>query len=512
MNIAFILQHQVLGGAEGQTILGPGAALLVSLAVILILCLPRKYVIAPFLVTALFIPLGQEVVAGGLHFPMFRILILFGIVRVLFSGRSTGKEAEKFHLNSIDRILIFWVFSSVITFTLLWGSTDALVNRMGFLFNAFGTYFFLRFLYRSEEDVVRTIKVLAMICAVLAIFMVQEHFTGRNYFSIFGGVPTFTPIRDGNLRAQGPFGHPILAGTLGATLLPLFWGLWCRDRKSRGVASLGIASSFVVTIASMSSTPLGALFAACVGIGFWPLRKRMRSIRWGIVFGLVALQMVMKAPVWALIERINLISGNSSWHRFELVDLFIRRFTDWFLLGAKNYASWGIDTWDQSNEYVLEGERGGLITFVLFLTLLVRCFRAIGNARKAVESRPNEEKFVWAFGAALFANVVAFFGVTYFDQTVVAWYALLAMISTLALSGFAYQHSEASANVLGATPLRGWNTVRPAAAKNAVATRRPGFAWNQAPKQEPDPAKKAGETMQPTSTRRTGRGLPVWRP
>lgn len=32
-------------------------------------------------------------------------------------------------------------------------------------------------------------------------------------------------------------------------------------------------------------------------------------------------------------------------------------------------------------------------------------------------------------GVALAANTVAFFGITYFDQSVLAWYALLAMIS-----------------------------------------------------------------------------------
>ena len=36
---------------------------------------------------------------------------------------------------------------------------------------------------------------------------------------------------------------------------------------------------------------------------------------------------------------------------------------------------------------------------------------------------------MWALGSALFANMVAFLGISYFDQTMVAWYGLLAMIS-----------------------------------------------------------------------------------
>ena len=40
---------------------------------------------------------------------------------------------------------------------------------------------------------------------------------------------------------------------------------------------------------------------------------------------------------------------------------------------------------------------------------------------------------MWALGSALFAHVVSFFGISYFDQTIVAWYALLAMISAAAV-------------------------------------------------------------------------------
>jgi hypothetical protein len=36
---------------------------------------------------------------------------------------------------------------------------------------------------------------------------------------------------------------------------------------------------------------------------------------------------------------------------------------------------------------------------------------------------------MWALGSALFANMVAFLGISFFDQTIVVWYALLAMIS-----------------------------------------------------------------------------------
>ena len=55
-------------------------------------------------------------------------------------------------------------------------------------------------------------------------------------------------------------------------------------------------------------------------------------------------------------------------------------------------------------------------------------FKFLGNARKKA---PDKKKrlFLWSLGASLFANVVAFFGISYWDQTQVVWYGLLAAIS-----------------------------------------------------------------------------------
>ena len=88
--------------------------------------------------------------------------------------------------------------------------------------------------------------------------MILEHVTGRNVFSIFGGVPEFALIRDGKIRAQAVFAHPIVAGTVGANLLALFIGLWWQRGKSKMLAGAGVVSALVMTIASSSATPVAA--------------------------------------------------------------------------------------------------------------------------------------------------------------------------------------------------------------------------------------------------------------
>jgi hypothetical protein len=185
----------------------------------------------------------------------------------------------------------------------------------------------------------------------------------------------------------------------------------------------------VMVITCNSSTPMLGYAAGVLALCLWPIRNWMRPVRWGIVITLVLLHLVMKNPVWHLITRIDISGGSSSWHRYMLVDQCIRHFGDWWLVGVKDTSVWGWDMWDTANQYVGTCDNSGLIPFILFLAILVYGFKYLGRARRAASKEPKRALFLWAVGSALFANVVAFFGISYFDQTIVAWYALLAMIS-----------------------------------------------------------------------------------
>jgi hypothetical protein len=456
-------------GGAGTTNLNPLILIWVLLAVLLILLLPRKYVVVPFFLTALPIPLGQALVIGGVHFSMFRIVVIFGMCRVLWSSIGRSTSSRRMHFNSIDKTFFWYVIASVITFTLLFSESQAFVNRLGFALDSLGTYFFLRLLFDDDSVVDRAIQVLAVVCALVALSMMNEQATGRNLFSIFGGVPEFTNVREGALRSQGPFAHAILAGVFGATTIALFIRLWWR-RSSRTFAVLGLISSGIIMLTSKSSTPLATGMAAVVVLCMWPLRNRMRLLRWGIVCTLIGLHIVMKAPVWSLIGRFGAIGGSSGYHRYILIDNFIHRFSEWWLVGVRDTTHWGYDMWDVSNQYVATGVSGGLVTFVLFIAVITYCFKGLGRARKEAEIAGDRERALgfWALGAAFFANLVAFFGITYFDQSQIAWYALLAMIGALTFSPdsarlYAPQVEHPVPIQAVATPDRGlireWNSI-----------------------------------------------------
>jgi hypothetical protein len=436
------------GGGVADTLLHPLVAIALVLAIILILCLPRKYVIAPLLFTIFTVPLAQVVVAMGVHFTIPRILIIAGLVRLVTSRKSlpTGRFAGGF--TSIDRVFTLWAFVSLVTFSFEWMSAGALIKGLGTFLDVLGGYFVLRFLIQDREDVRRAIKVFAVIATVVALCMISEQIAHRNVYALLGGIRSAPAMRGGDVRSQGAFAVYITAGVFGATLLPLF--IWLRsDTKSKVAAWLGIIGATVITFTSYSSTPLLAYGAGIVGLCFWPLRNRMRLFRWGCVIVLAGLHLVMKAPVWALISRVDLTGSSSGYHRYMLIDNCIRHFNDWWFLGVKNYNDWGWDMWDTSNQFVANAVSGGLLTLVLFIAIISMSFGRLGAARKVAEGDPKHEWFLWCLCAALLSHVVADFGVAYFDQVQFVWYALLAIISVTvagAARSFPSQIQELASN------------------------------------------------------------------
>jgi len=413
------------GGGDDATSATPLAVLVLFAAIVLILVLPRKYAYVPFLVAGLLLPLHVVLLIGSLHFNATRILVITGWVRLLVCGnRFPGR------LQTIDKVVLGSAFCSAVMYSLLWRDFGAVINRMGFLVTTMGTYFLLRFLVWGQKDVVRVIESLAVVVVVIAPCMAYEHSSAYNAFWLLGA-PEITNLRDGQIRAQGPFGHPIVAGTVGAVLLPLFAWLFFHGRRTRLLAAAAVIASTLMVLASRSSTPVLTYAATVLALAMWPLRKSLRWVRWGVVTLLLLLQLSMSSPVWFVMNRASGVMGGSGWHRAMLVDNFVRHFFQWWLVGTRANPNWGWSMWDVDNAYVGAGLSGGLLSFVLFIAVLVYGFKVIGHARKRAEKYPREQGLIWVLGAALFANAVAFFGIVYFDQAVVAWYALLAMIAVV---------------------------------------------------------------------------------
>lgn len=434
-------EHLRFGGGTAETAIHPFVAVYMLIAILLILTVPRGKAITPFLLAFFTIPIGQVVVLGGIHFTVLRILILAGLARMALLGGSScgGRFAGGF--NGIDKVVVLWSVAAVVIFCLEFMEGPAFIKSVGDLLDTLGGYLVVRFLIPDGETIRRTVKTLAAICAILGVCMINEQISHINVFGLVGGISTAVTVRAGHIRAGGTLGC-LYAGAFAGVLIPLFVWLWS-ERNCRMAACAGIAGATAMVFASYSSTSWLAMLGSFVGLAFWPLRKRMRVIRWGIVLGLITLHLVMKAPVWALIARIDLTGSSSSEQRFGLVDMTIRHFKDWWLLGTTEYVTWGWDSWDLCNQFVAVALTGGLLALVFYVAIFSRSFRAIGAARKLVNGNRKWEWLLWCLGSSLFATVVAHFGINYMAQLIMGFFPLVAFTSVVTF--------EASHVVVGST-------------------------------------------------------------
>jgi hypothetical protein len=420
-------EHLRFGGGAADTIIHPLVAVYLLIAIVLIFILPRWKAIVPFLLVFFTIPVGQVVVLGGFHFTALRILILAGLARMASSRKSSSGGKFPGGFNVVDWVVVLWSVSAVIAFCLQWMETQALIKGLGDLVDTLGGYLVVRFLIPDGEAIRRTVKVLAAICVIQGVCMINEKISHINVFGLLGGIPLAVAVRDGHIRSSGTLGY-LYAGAFAAVLIPLFLWLWT-EGKSRMAACAGLAGATAMVITSYSSTSYLALGGSLLGLAFWPLRKWMRLVRWGLVIIIVGLHMVMKAPVWALIARIDLTGSSSSDQRYQLVDMTIRHFSDWWLLGTRDYNTWGWGAWDLCNQFVAVALTGGLLTLIFYIAIFSRSFRAIGTARKQVNGDRGQEWLLWCLGSALFATVVAHFGINYMAQLIMGFFPLVACIS-----------------------------------------------------------------------------------
>jgi len=423
------MPNKVLFGAAGVTSILPLTMAALVVAVLATLFFPRKYIFVPMVMISLLIPVGQVWMVGSFHFSVTRILLAAAWARVLIQRGKEGRDA-KIRMNGIDKAIIGYALVSILTYSLQWEQSAAFFAQVGKSFTTLGLYFFFRFCIRGQEDVERAIRTLMVVASVVGILMINEQVTGRNVLSIFGGVPEFTAMRTGYLRSQGPFEVYLTAGAFGASLLPLFLSMWKRN-GAHLLAGVGLCAAVAITVTSKTSTATSALAGALAAMALWFVRDNMQLVRWGIVTLLTGLHLVMKAPVWSLIQRVDLVGGSTGWHRFKIVDNCIRNFFEWWLVGNHNYMNregGGDDMWDLANQYVLTAETFGLLSLIFFVATLVYAFKYLGRARLAAGSDTAKAWFLWLVGATLFANMVAFMGISYFDQTEVYWYLFMAIV------------------------------------------------------------------------------------
>ncbi len=407
----------------------------------LLLALPRRLAVIPLLAGACYSGPLAFIDVGPASLTVFRVLVFVGLLRVAARG-------ERIHggLNRIDGLIIVWAV--VLLLTGMRHAEGALTYRAGMVVNDLGGYFLLRVFIRDIEDVHQVARVLGVLLLPVALAMLFEKTTGRNLFAALGGFAD-PNVRDGLIRARGPFVHPILAGTVGATSLALVVTQWNRNRKH---AMVGIVACLGIVLACTSSGPLMVVVFLLVGLAFWGIREHMRAVRWLALMAIIALDIVMKDPVYFLMARIDLTGSSKGYHRAQLIRSSIEHLEEWWLAGTDYTRHWmatGIHAnaqhTDITNHLLANGVLGGLPLMTVFIMILAAGFGAVGKALHVSKTTPVEQQWlIWSLGAVLFAHVANFFSISLFDQSVVFFYLVLACIGGVHAIQAAPQRSAAS--------------------------------------------------------------------
>lgn len=415
----------------------PGVLVFVMSLGILILCLPKEKVPIPMFIGSVLITLGQVIMIGSASFTVPRVLSTFAIVRMCIRGEI--KDFGK--LVVVDKLMIAWGVVLIVAGLLQEGTVAELIGRTGKMWDSVFVYFVFRCYVRKFDDMVSIIKVIIILFVIISFSMTIEKMSGRNFFSAFGGVPEFSLIRDGKLRAQGPFAHAIMAGTAAASSIPFILSLWYKDSQSRIFTIVGFIAAGLIIYDCASSSPIMTALFAFVGLGTWHYRSYMKQIRKGIVLGLITAEVTMESHVWYLIARIDLVGGSTGYHRAELINSAMLHLNEWWLYGT-NYTRhwmpsgvpWSPNHTDITNWYLSNGVSGGLPQMLLFIAVICSCNKIIGTTLRRIEPSGDtfKSRLIWAFGATLFSHTISFLTNSYFDQIKIFWYLFLAMVASCA--------------------------------------------------------------------------------
>jgi len=414
-----------------MTELTPFGATFLLVTIAMVVSLPRRWAALPLLLGTFYMPLSQGLAIGPFNLFSIRLLVLAGIIRIFLR-----RETIAGGFGRLDALMVVWALSATFTSLFRDDAEAALKFNFGMAFNACGVYFLLRAFCTSRQDVVRLCAMTSLLLVPVAVEMYAEHVTSYNAFSALGGLSESPQVRDGRIRAQGPLAHPILAGTVGAVALPLAIGLWSRHRR---IALCGIAACLTMIATSASSGPV---LSGCVGIlalATWRWRERVHLMRRTVVLGVLLLSLVMQAPIYYLLARIDVAGGSTGWYRARLIESALEHIDEWWAVGTANTGHWmatGLDRAhaDITNHYIHMGVTGGVALLFLFVWILVAAFQSVGRTvREAPDGTSPDIGFLtWALGSSLFAHAATFVSVSYFDQSFVMLYLTLAAIAAMA--------------------------------------------------------------------------------
>jgi hypothetical protein len=378
----------------------------------------------------------------GLNFPYFRSVVTLAVIRIVVKG-----ELSSVRFNKVDlTVFILCIAMMVASLFQSYSPGSGPVYMAGVVLNIGGSYLAFRVMASSGEVLESIIGNLPWFLLPVALLMVLEQTLHTNYFSLISPVSAAPLVREGRIRSMGPFSHPILAGTIGATFLPyaLMFG-W-----KKPASLLLIAVSLVLVFTSASSGPLVSLIVVLLFLSMWRYRRFLRLLYLAPLILYMLLLVIMNRAPYYLLGEIDLAGGSTGWYRGFLIESTLEHFSEWWLFGTDYTLHWipfqsgsSDKHSDITNYFVIFAIHGGLPALFLFLQLNWQIYRIASQELGSASTMTMDEQWqLFAFTASFFGYLGTFFSVSLFGQAQVFYWMLLALVSNL------YSRNKESVNTV----------------------------------------------------------------
>ena len=411
----------------GGNLVHPLAGLIFFTSLVWSFCAPRKYLIWPVIVIACFISPAQRFAVLGLDFHFLRAITLMLLVRILIF-----RDLKDVRLGKAD-LALFGLVAMIVLGTLARGGINPAMTQAGKMIELFCLYFIGRALVRNLDDVRYMLLGVGLLAIPVGISFVVEQYTRYNFFSLFGGIPEMTVIRDGKLRSQGSFVHPITAGVFWASFAPMFMAQIFA--KQRGlfyiwIGWMGFIMCCVCAFMTNSSTSIAGILIGLTGWCFYKFRNNLRMIFWITVAFVFVIHMASTRGFHGVIfTRVSFISASTGYHRYMLFEGLFNNVPKWFFVGTNN-RMFNRSFIDVTNQYIITALDGGFIALFLLLFLIVMAFKAVGRALRTSEVR-SDTLLIFGIGVAYLVTVISFTAVSAYGEGVIPLYLFLGIMISL---------------------------------------------------------------------------------
>lgn len=403
--------------------------------------------LALLLVSFLLLPPEARLSVSGLNFPLHRLgtIVFLGWALLAFARKTV-------RFGVVDALVLGCSGWIALAFFEVYGSGRGVYSGVANWLDVAGTYLIARAAVRAPADLRLLLALIVGPLLLSGIMLLAESLEGDlivrpaaarlfgNLPSYYGGVAEGQLVLNreyrlgGFLRAFGVFSHPILAGSIHASMIPLYWfsGLASRYRWAGVVA--GALGFF-----SLSSAALIAITLSVVLIGADLLRRRVRGASWWTVSAIAALvaASLQLASQNGLINVIIRYTFDPSTASYRLTiwkyGLLAVRENPWFGIGYEVYnrprsqlPSASVD----AHFLALALSSGIVAAYALLAATLVAMLK-LGLTASAGHGRGRDRDLLFAVNVALFILFFASMTVTFYNEARVWFMVVIALAASM---------------------------------------------------------------------------------